>query len=120
MNEEQNSNPLQHWGHKCLDGALLLITLFLGGISFFVIQDIVLVIATSLVVKSADITVQEIYTISTIRNGWMFCGGCFFLGFLIIGIDYHARKLGKMRTTRLLVITLIFELLIIGIGSIIT
>lgn len=104
---------------KVINGLLLIITLILSLIALFSIQDILLTIAASFIMDPTDITIQEKYTLSTVRNVWLMVGGCFLLAFLIMGIDYYPRRLGKRTTRKILLIILVVELIVIGIRLII-
>ncbi len=98
---------------------LIILTMILGVLTFFAIMDIVMTIGVLIVVQSPEITTQQKYTISTIRNIWVFFGGCLLLGFLIVCIDYHTRRLNNTKTTRILIGTFIIEAIFIGISTII-
>jgi hypothetical protein len=104
---------------QVFNGILIVVTMILGVVAFFSLLDIVIMVSLPLVVQSAEPTIQQNYMISTIRNFYLFIGGCFLLGFLIISMDYHTKRLSKRRTTRILVQTLVIELIIIGIDLII-
>lgn len=112
MNDKANSE-LPVW-LQILNALLVLITLVLGVVTFFSIQDILLTVSAPLIINSADITVQQKYTLSTIRNFWALCGGAFLLAFLVVGLDYHLRRLGNPKTSRILWRTLVIEIIIIG------
>lgn len=115
MTEAQNLETLdQPLMFKIFNGILLIISLILGGITFFAILDLLITLVAPLVIGSTDSTVQEAYIFVSIRNFWMFFGGCFFLGFLVVGLDYHTRRLGNAKTRRILLVTLVIEILIIS------
>lgn len=104
------------FAQKLLNIFMLIITLILSVVSFFAMLDIVLFVATLLVIQSPDSnTIQQKYTISSIRNVWGFISGCLMLAFLVISVDYHTRRLGNYKTTRILLLTLVIEIIIISI-----
>jgi len=97
----------------------VIVTIILGVVAFFSLLNILLTISASLVIQSANVTVQQKYTISTVRNFYLLFGGCFLLGFLIVSIDYHMRRLSNPKTTRVLIGTFVIEVIIIGLSLII-
>ena len=103
-----------------VNSLLLITTLVLGVIAFFSILDILITITTYLVITDPlNTTVREIYVVATVRNFWIFFGGALLLGFLVGGIDYHTRRLGKNRTTRILFWTFAIESIFIIISWVI-
>lgn len=102
---------------KIFNGLLLLITLILGVVVFFAILDMVFIISTAIVARTTtDATVQESYIVINIRNIWVFLGGILLLAFLIVGIDYHTKRLSNNKTSRILLWTLLIEFMVIGIS----
>lgn len=104
---------------KIIDGLLLLLTLILSVAVFFAIMNILLTITTILVIPKDSITVQQAYIVGAVRNFWVFFGGIFLLAFLIGHSDYHSRRLGEHKTSRILLWTFIIEIILIVIGLII-
>jgi len=114
-----STNSLLHVVRQLTNLLLIIVTMILGVVAFFSIMDMLMTIGASVVIQSADITTQQKYTISTIRNVWVLFGGCFLLGFLIVSIDYHTRRLNNPKTTRILMGTSAIEVIIIGLSLII-
>lgn len=98
---------------------LVIVTMILGVIAFFSLLDIVLTISAAIVIQTANVSVQQKYTISTIRNFYLLFCGCFLLGFLIVSMDYHTRRLSNPKTTRILMGTFMIQVIILGISWVI-
>lgn len=98
---------------------LVLITLALSVVTFFVVQEIVLIIANHLILTSAHITVRQNNALATIRNFSAIISGLTLLSFLVFTVDYHTRRLEKPQTSKILLWTLLVEIIIIVIRLII-
>ena len=118
-NTKVSTNSIFLAGQQVFNALFVIVTMILGVIAFLSLLDIVMMISASLIITSLDVTVQQKYTISTIRNLYLIFGGCFLLGFLIVSMDYHMRHLSETKTRRRLIITLVIELIIIGLNAII-
>jgi DMSO reductase anchor subunit len=103
---------------KVVNGLLLLVSLILGMVTFLSVLNILAAIGSLIVVKTMDSTFQQTYTMVTIRNVWMLCGGGLLVMFIIGSAEYHSKRLDKPGTRRLLLRTLAVEAVIsiIGIG----
>ena len=105
--------------YKVTNGLLLAASMVLSLLTFVAIQDILLALIAPLVPTPTDVTVQEKYVLVTVRNMWVLFGGCLLLAYLIIAIDYHAKRLGQERVRRILLYTLLVEIILIGLSVII-
>lgn len=105
--------------YKVTNGLLLLASMILSLITFIAIQDILLALVAPLILTSEDATVQNKYTLVTIRNVWVLFGGTLLLGYLVTGIEYHAKRLDQERVRRILLYTLLVEIVLIGLSVII-
>jgi len=104
---------------KLTNGFLLVASMVLSVLTFIAIQDILLALVAPLVLNSEDATVQNKYTIVTIRNVWVLFGGTLLLAYLVTGIEYHAKRLDQERVRRILLYTLLVEIILIGLSVII-
>ena len=119
MVQTDQSDPSPSLWLKLSNVLLLLITLILGVVTFFALMEIILTIAANVIVRTSEESFRQSYVLGTIRNFWLLCGGGLLLAFFIGAFEYHSKRLGNTRTRRILIGTLIIELVIIGFNFII-
>jgi lysylphosphatidylglycerol synthetase-like protein (DUF2156 family) len=105
---------------KILNLILLIVTTVLGIVTFFAVQDIIIEVTAYIVAQNPSEewgnTIRDTYIVISARNLWVFVGGILLLMQFIIAIEYHPKRLGQLRTTQILGITLAVELLCIGLS----
>lgn len=113
------TNPQSSIGFKVTNGLLLLASMVLSVLTFIAIQDILLALVAPLVLTGEDATVQNKYALVTLRNIWVLIGGALLLAYLVTGIEYHAKRLDQARVRRILLYTLLVEVILIVVSFII-
>lgn len=109
--------------HKPMNIVLIIVTSVLAIITFFAIQDILVTVTAFIVARTSSepwVTVQDTYVVITVRNVWVFIGGILMLSLLIVGLDYHSRRLDQPRTSKLLFGTLLIELFFIIVSMLLS
>ena len=104
---------------KVTNGLLLLASMVLSLLTFIAIQDLLLALIGPLIPNPDDVTVQEKYILVTVRNVWVLFGGALLLAYLVTGIEYHLKRLDQQRVRRILLYTLLVEIILIGLSFII-
>jgi hypothetical protein len=115
---DRTTSPSQ-LSSKILNGLLLIVTSLLGVVVFFAILEILLIVGQFIFMRTIDSTLQRSFAVVSVRNFWMLCGGGLLIAFVIGGIEFHIKRLGRARTRSILLRTLAIEIVIIAISLII-
>lgn len=121
MDVTNGTKNIPDYVRKMLNVLLIVLTSVLAVVTLFAIQDILIAITAFVVARTSEpgVTVQDRYIVVTVRNFWVFIGGLILLALLMVGIDYHTRRLGNPRTTKILLWTLFVEIIFIGLSVLI-
>ena len=91
---------------------LLFLMVILVPLAFFALQEIVTMLAAFFILQVGENTVREGYVVVTIRNAWACTSGVLLLGFVIYSMEQHIKHLSSLRTSKILLATIVIELLI--------
>ena len=118
MNMTKAIADMPDYVRKSLNVLLILVTSILSIVAFFALQDILTVITAFIVAHTSEpgVTTQDTYIVITMRNIWVFIGGILLLTLLIVNLDYHATRINRAKTTKILLWTLLIEVGSIGLS----
>lgn len=119
MMSTDKASPTSELRLKTINALLLLITSILGFVTFLAILDVILTVGQAVIMRTMSTPLRRARTITTLRNFWMLCGGGLLIAFWFGAGDYHVKRLGSIRTRRILLRTLAVEIAIIAISLII-
>ncbi len=120
MSSGKPSKSVSSLAFKLATLLLLVITLALGVVTFFALQEILLTVGAFLIVENVDGSVRQRYSLIVLRNIWLLGGGALLLVFVVGSLHHFTQRLEQSRSRRMLLRILVFEILVIGASMVMT
>lgn len=99
---------------------LWLMSVGLGVLVFIILNDAIVILGVRLFVTEETGVVEGRGLLATLQNVGAIFGGIVLLAIAVGGAEYHFRRVGQRQSWRVLALTIVAELVIIGLWLIIT
>ncbi len=99
---------------------LLVITLAVGVVTCFALQEILLTVIAFFIVGNVEGSVRQHYSLIALRNIWLLGGGALLLAFVVGSLHHFTQRLEQPRSRRILLRMLVFEILVIAANMVMT
>ena len=102
---------------KLINLVLLTLAMALGVACYFALLELLLAIGARVLVETVESSVQRHYSLVSLRNLWMIGGGVLLVIFVIGLPGYLSKRMGERRSSKLLLITLLAQALIVFLAA---